>query len=84
MGLNSQVIMVLSPCFIINHLEATRKTRKKNANFLLHGNITLKHNICGKEAKHSEGQTECKQAPGQKCPQLQILDKDRKNRVLQR
>lgn len=77
MVLNSQVIKALPPCFIINHPEATRKTRKKNANSILYENITLKQYMW-KGSKRSDGQTGCKQAPRQKCLQLQVLDKDRK------
>lgn len=52
MVLNSQVI-TMCPLLLINHPTAANQTRKSNANSTLNENLTMKYNLCKKEATYT-------------------------------
>lgn len=52
MVLNSQVI-TMCPLLLINHPTARNQTRKSNANSTLNENLTMKYNLCRKEATYT-------------------------------
>lgn len=42
----------MRPLLLINHPRAAYQTRKSNANSTFNENLTMKYNICGKEAMY--------------------------------